>query len=235
MRTCYGAGSVNSATRKAGRDCGFSDIEACASSSAPAGKFVLTSVMLSFCNLFVLFVIARRRLASYPATSLIWEGQVATDIKLDHGADQDTVKIEAGALRIQADVVKTTASDFLIDCPPRRSNKGGPYRRALVHGEDDSLIVNFLGDYPGGTRIADAKLNLRLEQQNGGEPLLPKDAPVGTLHLVQSVISGSGSESGFTDYEPGPVRLFICVGRDQTEEQAYWSEVQLGEPILGSE
>jgi len=70
---------------------------------------------------------------------------MATDIKLDQqGGDW---------LIVEGRVLKTTASDFMIDSPGRR--RGGPsaFRRALVHNDQDGLTINFGGDYPGGVTV----------------------------------------------------------------------------------
>ena len=67
---------------------------------------------------------------------------MSTDIKLDQ-AGGSWIVAEAAA-------VKTTAADFMVDSPHRRSGAGGPFRRALVHGEGDVLVLNFAGDYTGG-------------------------------------------------------------------------------------
>jgi hypothetical protein len=69
---------------------------------------------------------------------------MATDIILNEGDGSWVV--------IDAHVVKATASDLMVDAPSRR-NGGGPYRRALVHNQDDGLTVNFNGDYPAGVTV----------------------------------------------------------------------------------
>ncbi|EFM12299.1 hypothetical protein PaecuDRAFT_0979 [Paenibacillus curdlanolyticus YK9] len=66
-----------------------------------------------------------------------------TDIKLDEG-DGNHVVIEGA-------VVKTTASDFILDAPSRR--RFGGIRRAMVHDGGDGLTINFNGDYPGGVTV----------------------------------------------------------------------------------
>ncbi|TQR16351.1 hypothetical protein [Psychrobacillus vulpis] len=66
-----------------------------------------------------------------------------TDIKLDEG-DGNHVVIEGSVLR-------TTASDLILDAPARR--RTGGFRRALVHDGYDGLTINFNGDYPGGVTV----------------------------------------------------------------------------------
>ncbi|MDH4369640.1 MAG: hypothetical protein OEV99_07310 [Nitrospira sp.] len=69
---------------------------------------------------------------------------MATDVKLD--------EIDGTYLLLEARVVKSVASDFMLDSPER--NKGiNPHRRALVHDQSDGLTINYNGDYPGGVRI----------------------------------------------------------------------------------
>ena len=70
---------------------------------------------------------------------------MATDIKLDQqGGDW---------LIVEGRILKTTASDFMLDSPARRRGGPSPHRRALVHNEQDGLTINFAGDYPGGVTV----------------------------------------------------------------------------------
>jgi len=68
-----------------------------------------------------------------------------TDIKLDqHGGSW---------LILEGSVLKTTASDLMLDAPGRRRGGPSPHRRALVHDVQDGLTINFAGDYPGGVTV----------------------------------------------------------------------------------
>ena len=70
---------------------------------------------------------------------------MATDIKLDQqGGDW---------LVLEGSVLKTTATDLMIDAPGRRRGGPSPHRRALVHDFEDGLTLNFAGDYPGGVTV----------------------------------------------------------------------------------
>ena len=69
---------------------------------------------------------------------------MATDIKLDEG--------DGNWLVIEGSVLKTTASDLILNSPGRRPQTGG-LRRALVHDSRDGLTINFNGDYPGGVTM----------------------------------------------------------------------------------
>lgn len=51
--------------------------------------------------------------------------------------------------KIVQDHVRLEATDLHIDHPARRSAAGGE-RRALVHGFNDELVLNWARDYPGG-------------------------------------------------------------------------------------
>lgn len=51
--------------------------------------------------------------------------------------------------KIVQDHVRLEATDLHIDHPARRSAAGGE-RRALVHGFNDELVLNWAKDYPGG-------------------------------------------------------------------------------------
>ena len=48
--------------------------------------------------------------------------------------------------------LKMLGADFKIDHKPRRKNKSS-HRRALVHGFNDELMINWAKDYPGGVVI----------------------------------------------------------------------------------
>ncbi len=69
---------------------------------------------------------------------------MSTDIKLD--------EVDGNWLVLEGAVVKTTASDVMIDAPGSRSSTSG-FRRALVHDQRDGLTINFNADYPGGVTI----------------------------------------------------------------------------------
>jgi hypothetical protein len=70
---------------------------------------------------------------------------MATDIKLD--------EVDGRWVVVQSDVLKSTAIDFMLDAPERRSTAGG-LRRAFNHNGQDGLTINFEGDYPGGVTVA---------------------------------------------------------------------------------
>ena len=61
------------------------------------------------------------------------------DIKLD------------GELVIAEGTLKIDGTDLLLDSQERRVGNTSPtYRRALVHGFNDDLVINFNADYTGG-------------------------------------------------------------------------------------
>lgn len=49
-------------------------------------------------------------------------------------------------------LLKCEATDIILDHPFRRLNTQG-LRRALVHDKQDTLSINYAGDYPGGVKI----------------------------------------------------------------------------------
>jgi hypothetical protein len=69
---------------------------------------------------------------------------MSTDVILDQG--------DGSYLVLQGRVVKSTASDLMIDAPDRRKGTK-PFRRALVHDQGDGLSVNFANDYDGGVTV----------------------------------------------------------------------------------
>ncbi|MBQ1052264.1 hypothetical protein KBX50_27895 [Micromonospora sp. C51] len=150
-----------------------------------------------------------------------------TDIRLDDGNNADWISIEAA-------VVNARAADLILDSAARRGAGGGPFRRALVHNSEDGLTVNFNGDYPGGVRINGARLNLRVIEQSGPTPKLPRTGQVGDLVLVRN--TGSQRINGAVVAEWDRCSLWLCVpsGRVVTATgTAYWQEIQMGEPVAG--
>ena len=93
---------------------------------------------------------------------------MATDIRLD--------EVDGNWVVVESDVLKSTATDFLLDAPDRRSTGGG-FRRALVHDGQDGLTINFNGDYPGGVTVGG---DLRV----AGRLLLRDDASGNTADLI---------------------------------------------------
>jgi hypothetical protein len=89
-----------------------------------------------------------------------------TDIRLD--------EVDGNWVVVESAIMKSTASDFMLDAPGRRSQAGG-HRRALVHDTRDGLTINFNGDYPGGVTVAgDLTVAGRIqwESPSGTESLL---------------------------------------------------------------
>jgi hypothetical protein len=68
-----------------------------------------------------------------------------TDILLE----DSTIVLAAHTTRVQGPDLELDAEDRRA--PERRG--GGSPRRALVHGFNDELIVNYGGDFPGGVTV----------------------------------------------------------------------------------
>jgi hypothetical protein len=90
------------------------------------------------------------------------EKEMSTDIKLD--------EVDGNWLILEGAVVKTTASDLMIDSPGSRSSASG-FRRALVHDQRDGLTINFNADYPGGvTTGGNLKVNGAIQWNSASGP-----------------------------------------------------------------
>ena len=142
---------------------------------------------------------------------------MASDILLN-GENDDWVTINGA-------VVNVKASDLIIDADAFHTDGGGPFRRALVHTEDDGLAVNFEDDYPGGTKIRGARLRLWIQPDSA----LPKEGSVGELILTfkKDPASITGGETA----------LWLCVGNRQSilgGNSAVWAPLALGDPVDGS-
>ena len=143
------------------------------------------------------------------------------DIKLD--AEKD------GWVTIEADVVNAKASDFILEQNAYRTDKGGPFRRALVHNSNDGLTVNFGGDYPDGVTITEAKLNLKVDIQVGG-PKLPKNGKEGDLIAIKAAFPrGLLGQGAKVDFIPS---LWLCVESVHGERPAQWRQVPLSDEVV---
>ena len=106
---------------------------------------------------------------------------MATDIKLDQQGGNWVV--------VDSAVLKTTASDVMIDAPSRRGNQPGPHRRALVHDAQDGLTINFAGDYTGGVTVV-GKLVVTGEITTAGRAIGE------ALSSLQAAVAGLSYDSG---------------------------------------
>lgn len=55
-------------------------------------------------------------------------------------------------VNVASRIVQVQGTDLMLDHPGRRANRTA-YRRALVHGWNDTLTLNYNRDYPGGVLI----------------------------------------------------------------------------------
>jgi hypothetical protein len=146
-----------------------------------------------------------------------------SDIRLD--ADKD------GWVTIDGAVLNVAASDVIVEQKSYRTDKGGEYRRALVHDPSDGLTINFGRDYPGGVTVHDANLNLRQSEQLGtGEPSLPLEGVTGDLRFIRRYfVRPPDMRTTFDE-----TTLWLCVGR-RSGGGALWSKIPLGEPVEGTD
>lgn len=62
------------------------------------------------------------------------------------------VTLDGGNCIVDGNWLLVHCLDIKLDAPSRRSSAAGE-RRALVHGFNDELVVNYANDYPGGVTI----------------------------------------------------------------------------------
>jgi hypothetical protein len=74
------------------------------------------------------------------------------------------IKLDGTVVAIEGDRLDVKGADLILDSSARRKQAGG-FRRALVHSERDSLIINFNGDYPAGVEMKGQVLVDRLSVQ----------------------------------------------------------------------
>lgn len=147
---------------------------------------------------------------------------MAADVRLDDYAD--------GWVTVEANVLRVTGADLMIDSQGRRDGAGGSYRRALVHGPGDTLIVNWANDYTGGVVLNNARFRVLTSE---GEPQLPKDGEIGQLVVTVSTNSIGGQVVSET------VTLWVCIGVPRTGARVrgsavQWLPVQTGEAVTGT-
>jgi hypothetical protein len=94
--------------------------------------------------------------------------------------------------KIKQNHVRMESTDLHLDHPARRSAAGGE-RRALVHGFNDELVLNWARDYPGGTAVHGA-----LEVQKGGSLRLRNGSgnAVAELDANANLFLGGNGQNG---------------------------------------
>lgn len=148
---------------------------------------------------------------------------MATDIRFDDGPSGTWLTLEAPALKVEG-------SDLILDSSARRGDAVRGFRRALVHGDADTLHLNFEGDYTGGVSIRDARINVAVVNQSGA-PKLPKVGAAGDLLVTQTRSPRGAIDVGTR------VTLWLCIGRpDQMAlgGGVYWVPLSTGEAVEGS-
>jgi hypothetical protein len=131
---------------------------------------------------------------------------------------------------IEGSVLDAKVSDIILDSPARRGPDGGPFRRALVHDQSDGLTVNFNGDYPGGVRINNVSLNLKVLHQSGGSPVLPKEGSPGDILMIVNTTMIEHTPVGVN------TSLWLCVPASTIAVAlgATWQQIQLGSTVHGT-
>lgn len=152
---------------------------------------------------------------------------MACDISLGEPDNADSIVL-------MGRVIKSSASDLILDAPSRRGTGGGRLRRALVHNQRDGLTINYNGDYPGGVKIVGAALNLQAQRQEGGTPELPKQATVGDLILVRNITQMPVGGAQFAETIGDECSLWLCVGSLDITGVALWKRLALGDSVAGT-
>lgn len=101
-------------------------------------------------------------------------------------------------ITFKANLVIAESWDFQLNHPDRRSDDGtSEWRRALVHDFDDSLTINYGGDYPNGVLIRGPLMvrgGLRIEEGR----MLTTSAPVVPDLLIPHSINITRERTGGT-------------------------------------
>lgn len=160
---------------------------------------------------------------------------MTTDIKLDQGGGT--------WILAEAAVLKTTAADVMIDSQARRGGAGGPFRRALVHGSGDALVLNFAGDYTGGVVVqgpmtAGGPLSAAGDVSIAGRLHLrsPQHSPHGEVTDVQQFLASLASLADdarrrLDRLEDRLTRLTAFIGAAEVPDWKTRTEVEQGDEM----
>ena len=125
-----------------------------------------------------------------------------TDLRLD--------EVDGNYVVIDSRVLKSTASDFVLDSPGRHTGRHG-LRRALVHDQRDGLTINYNRDYPGGVTINDvvaihSRTGLAITDvaEINGAPKLASNTGSGAKSTMSSGAERTLIVHGELMFEPNP-------------------------------
>jgi hypothetical protein len=119
--------------------------------------------------------------------------------------------LQAIEVKLGENEVLLTGSDLKIDNAGRRINQAG-FRRALVHGVGDKLIINFGNDYPAGVQV-ESNLNVTKDLNVVGS----------TTHTNADI--AEEFDTFVTEVEPGTVMVFNSMGNLVQSYQPYDKKV----------
>jgi hypothetical protein len=109
--------------------------------------------------------------------------------------------------KIKQNHLRLESHDLHLNHPARRSTSGGD-RRALVHGFNDELVLNWSKDYPGGTVV-----HGDFDVQKGGRLRLinTRNKPVIELNRLGNLIAGGHGEEGNITLKDLTGTVSICT------------------------
>ena len=122
------------------------------------------------------------------------------------------IKLEDGTVIVEGNWLLVKCWDIKLDSPDRRSTSAG-HRRALVHGFNDELVINWNGDYPGNVVV-----HKDLKIAKGGKLVIEDD----TGNTVAKIDRHGNFEAGGNGEVDGDVLLndkngnrIIHIGADE--------------------
>ena len=125
------------------------------------------------------------------------------------------VVLDGEQVTILCNNLNVQGHDFLLSSSARRRPSGPQFRRALVHAENDSLAMNFAGDYPGGVIL------------NGVAELFPLRQPGGLPLSVPNLVvrGGISYEVGGIDPHGHHIRVTVVVDEELRNLQSQIDEL----------
>ena len=132
-----------------------------------------------------------------------------------HFSEGDVIKGDGTNTDIGGATTRLEGSDFVLGTNDGRTKGANTQQRALVHGENDDLIINFGGDFEGDTYIGS---NLIMYDSIG----LGTSNPEAILHVADNSLSPGarmvliGDDAYFTDVDTENILGLYGMVNDST-------------------
>jgi hypothetical protein len=127
--------------------------------------------------------------------------------------------------KITSSTIVSSGPDIMLDNATRRGGQTGGYRRALVHGTSDTLVINYAGDYTGGVII---KGGITAPDQTSKLNALGDTALVTKKYVDNAVSSGVSSIKPADNFEVSD-NIAYSIGTKNTTTTASGNVIPNGD------